>query len=202
MSLQTRLGSFITAVGTDVKALKAQSAVGEAVPPDFGWDAWNFDPGRMGTSATHPTNLGYFSKLYLRGTSPSISSATFLCTTAGATITNCGAAIYNADGTNALLASQVNTGGMATTAFTTTGFKTATFTPFTPVGDIYVVLWFTASTMPALLRIALANAAMANPGLTAPNLATGTIVANSSSAPSPMGTQTGGVTSIPWCAVA
>lgn len=201
MSLDTRLSDLMAAIGPDIKYSRGRTPWGEATPASYGWKAWNFNPHYTGTSGALAAGTGYFSKLWLKNPNILISGAVFLCTAAGATITNAGCAVYSSGGV--LLASAINANGMTATAWGSTGYKTVSFTPFTPTGDIYVVQWWTATTLPQVIRFTTAFTGQANYGKTAPNLAIGTIGAGglTNTAPSPMGTQAQAVTAIPWCAV-
>lgn len=146
--------------------------LGEPVPASYGFKAWAGDPQNFASpsiiAAGGALNMV---RLYNPGAQPlTVSSASVLVTTAGATLTNVGFALY-APSTQALLTSSVNANGATATAFQGTGVRTVTFTPQTIAGgaDVYVAFWFTGTTLPTLIRGA-GSALASNMTLASPNL--------------------------------
>ena len=157
-------------------------------PLDHGLKAWSSDPAVPTLSTIIPTaGLLHIVKLPLRSRQ-TISSAWTSVTTAGATLTNVGFALYSSAG--ALLTSSVNVNGATATAFQSTGSKQVTFTAQTiGPGSFYVAFWFTGTTLPTLMRNSVLAAMNFN--LAAPNLRYATAdAALTTAAPATLGAQT------------
>lgn len=164
MSLETRLAAFISAVGADIKALQQASPGGGTPaanvpdPEDFGFKAWTFDHATVVNNTVVPT-AGVMHCIRMRnetGAAMTISSMSLYVVTAGASLTNVGARIYDyASAGTGLSSASVNANGATAAAFQATGLKTITFTTPATIpsgGRFYASFWFTGTTMPALLR--------------------------------------------------
>lgn len=150
MSLASQITTLATRVGQECKSIRAESGRPVVDPADLGYKAWAFDPApAASTGQTLTAGTLFLVRLWVRQTTV-VSAVDWHVATAGATLTNVGAALYTAAG--ALLTSSVNANGATATAFTTTlGMKTVTFTAQTiTAGSFYTAIWVTGTTVPTM----------------------------------------------------
>lgn len=178
---------------------------GDAQAADAGWLTWAYDPSL--TSSSSLISGGVLTMVRLVNPAPiTVSNLYVYLLAAGASLTNVGFGLYNANGN--LLTSTVNTGSTATganaTSFQVGGLKTIPITPQAlPAGAFYVGFWATGTTLPSLLRTATGGSF--NAGYT---LAAGTglryAVANTglTTAAPATATQTGNAAASYWAAAA
>jgi hypothetical protein len=143
------------------------------LPEDNGLKAWSMDPATSTAVTILPTSgMGHFVRMSL-SRAQVISSLWVYVSTAGASLTNVGFALYDAAGNR--LTSSVNTNGATTTAFSSLGAKQVTFSapPTIPAGNFFGFMWFAGTTMPTLNRGAT-TVALHNINLSPPNLRFGT----------------------------
>lgn len=195
MSLQSRLGLLITAIGADIKnhaTLVGDRVSSEPTPGDSGFNDWNQSPYNCNTGSAPTAGQLFVCRMVNRNTSAlTISSVTVLMAAVGASLTNVGFGLYSAAGN--LLTSSVNANGATTTAFGTVNPRTVTFTPQSIAARTayYVGFWFSGTTAPQLYRSSGTNFVV-NVGMSAPNyrFATTSNTGLTSTAPTTLGTMT------------
>jgi len=163
-------------------------------PEDHGYLTWNYDPALANNATLQSTVAAAGVLTFARVPMPKATRVTnliLMLTSVGATLTagQCFAALYTAAGTRVGV-----TADQSSAWATGTGAKVmALATPYDPpdASDLYVAWWYNGTTAPTWGRSAQQSGA-SNPGLSAPNLRFGTADTGlTTTAPSPMGAQTG-----------
>lgn len=200
----THAESDVTSLTTDLAGKAAVSHTHtpyDFTPPDLGWLAWSYDPVMAGNNATATAGTLYFQKLHLPA-SAVVTSVVLSVITAGITLTTgqCFAGLWRADGTGALIAATAD----QSTNWQSIGLKTMALVggPYSlAAGDYYVGYWTQGATQPSFGRSTNAGV-MLNGNLASPNLRMGTANTGlTTTAPNPMGAQTGTGSGPPWAAL-
>lgn len=119
-------------------------------PADQGYLAWVAPLYACAASTIPGSGTMIVMRMFLRKPT-TLSRLDLGVVTAGSTLANVGAAMYNAAGN--LLTSSVNTNGATATAFQSTGLKSITFTAQSlPAGPVDFGFWWTGTTGPTLAR--------------------------------------------------
>jgi hypothetical protein len=144
---------------------------GPTVPADNGFTGWSVPliyPSAASITSGEGVAAGTMRGTRIRRFAGGTISNLYICvTTAGATLSNCFAALYGSDG--ALFGQTAD----QSTAWQSTGVKQmalASPAADVPSGDIFVCFWFNGTTAPTLMRIGYAlSATQMNYGLSAAN---------------------------------
>lgn len=135
----------------------------EYTPADYGYQAWTYDPARVGSTTTLVT-AGVLNVLRMKlMVAGSITKIFIYVNAAGATIANCFAGLYDSTGARVALTADQSS------AWTSTGFKSISLTGSysAAAGTYWVALLVgSATTAPAFAR----NTTTASPGLANGNL--------------------------------
>jgi hypothetical protein len=177
---------------------------GLARPTDHNLAGWTFDPAHVQAGTVVPT-AGLSHVVRVRALTSVISNILLHLTAGGSALTagQCFATLHNDAG--AQLGAGAITADQAT-AWATGGLKVMPLTvaqAVTPNAWYRIRFWFNGTTGPTLSRAVNSSSAILNAGLSAPNFRYSTADAGlttGASAPSNIGTQTGGPTAW-WAAV-